>query len=83
MTCPKCQARNQLIRDLSGDIVCLLCGASPTGILQPVQPRAQVCSRGHPMPDGPPCYPCVDAVGRSSPAVNAEQRATMRGAIRK
>ena len=72
-----------MLPDMALDQSCLFCGATPTGILQQVKPRAQVCSRGHPMPDGPPCYPCVDAVGRSSPAVNAEQRATMRGAIRK
>ena len=83
MTCPKCSARNQFVHDLSGDIVCLSCGATPTGILQPVPPRAQVCSRGHDLPDGPPCYPCIDAVGRSSPVANAEQRSGMRRAVRK
>ena len=81
--CKKCGARNQFLRDLSGDVTCLACGASPGAVARPVRPRAKECSRGHPLPYGPPCYPCIDHVGRSAPIANASQRAGMRGAIKR
>ena len=81
--CPKCGARNQFVVDLSGESACLSCGATADGPLQRVKPRAQVCSRGHPMPDGPPCFVCSDSFGRSSPNATEAQRSGMRGAIKK
>ena len=83
MTCNHCRARNQFGRELGGGIVCLACGSSPGAMPRPVAPQAKTCPKGHPLPDGPPCFACIDHVGRSSPIANAIQRSGMRGAIQK
>ena len=84
MTCQKCGARNQIVRELGGDVVCLSCGTSPGTVERPVKPRAKACSKGHPMAPGERvCWTCKDEFGRSSPVANAIQRAAMKGAVKR
>ena len=73
MTCQKCASRS-FVKDISGVIACIACGQEAGVAVRPRYTAVKTCSKGHPMPDGPPCWPCKDALGRSSPSVRPKFR---------